>query len=337
LQKEGDAGGDDPVKVYQGLETVNPPLTGTVLTIGNFDGVHRAHRQLLAQASLFAANTGGPVTVLTFEPHPLTIVGPERTPPRLATPEDKLRCLRDAGADIVVVARSEPKLLNLEPEDFVHKVIEDLFHPTHIVEGPSFGFGKGRRGDPEMLKRLAAEFGAEVHIVSPVTLQIDEGETLLVSSSLIRKLIGEGDVRRAALCLGEPYTVIGTVVEGDRRGRTLGFPTANLVPVDQLVPREGVYAGYACTENRRYLSAISIGTTPTFDGLDTRIEAYLLDFDGDLYGMTMRIGFERFLREQRKFSSTEALVDQLQRDVQAVRDTLEQGTANTHNGGANQL
>jgi len=308
------------VKVYLGLEQVEPPIERAVLTIGNFDGVHRAHQQLLAQAGLHAANTGGPVVVLTFEPHPLNVVAPHKAPKRLSLPEEKLRCLAEAGADVTVVAHSDRALLGLEADRFVEEVIRRKFNPTHIVEGPSFGFGRGRKGTAESLKQLAAAFGCEVHIVEPVTLQVEEGETLLVSSSLIRGLIADGKLRRAALCLGRSYALIGEVVKGERRGKTLGFPTINLQVSDQLVPGDGVYAGYAMVGGVRYSAAISIGTKPTFGGTNSTIEAYLLEFDRDVYGEIVRLEFDRRLRTQRKFSSTEELIGQLKCDVEAARD-----------------
>ena len=310
------------MRIVHGLGALDPPIGRSVLTIGNFDGVHRAHQQLLAQAGLFAANTGGPVVALTFEPHPLTIVAPNKAPGRLSTPDEKLRWLAEAGAHVTVVARSEPALLGLEAEHFVHEVIVRQFHPTHIVVGPSFGFGRDRKGTPSTLRRLAAGFDCVVHVVEPVTLQIEEGETLMVSSSLIRSLLGKGKVRRAALCLGRPYALVGEVVGGDHRGRSLGFPTANVAVSDQLVPADGVYGGRATVRGGTYRAAISIGTTPTFGGTTQRIEAHLLDFDGELYGESIRVEFERWLREQRTFNSPAALVSQLNRDVEAVRDCL---------------
>ena len=307
------------VKVIHSIEAVDLPLSQSVLTIGNFDGVHRAHQQLIAQAGLFAANTGGPVVVLTFEPHPLSIVAPERAPARLQLQEEKIECLAQAGADIVVIARSEPALLGLTAEEFVEDVIRKRFNPTHIVEGPSFGFGRGRRGTAQRLAELAESFGCDVLIVEPVMLRLDEGESLLVSSSLIRKLVSEGKVHRAALCLGRPFTLVGPVVEGDRRGRALGFPTANLDVRDQLVPADGVYAGRTTIDTETFLCGISVGRRPTFDDRTHAVEAHLLDFDGDLYGRKLRIQFDRFLREQTAFDSPEALATQLRRDVAAIR------------------
>ncbi len=295
------------------------PIGQSVLTIGNFDGVHRAHQQLIAQAGLFAANTGGPVVVLTFEPHPLSIVAPERAPARLQLQEEKIECLAQAGADIVVIARSEPALLGLTAEEFVEDVIRKRFNPTHIVEGPSFGFGRGRRGTAQRLAELAESFGCDVLIVEPVMLRLDEGESLLVSSSLIRKLVSQGKVHRAALCLGRPFTLVGPVVEGDRRGRALGFPTANLDVRDQLVPADGVYAGRTTIDTGTFLCGISVGRRPTFDDRTHAVEAHLLDFDGDLYGRRLRIEFDRFLRQQTTFESPEALAAQLRQDVAAIR------------------
>ncbi len=315
------------VKVIDGLDKLPAPVAQSVLTIGNFDGVHRGHQQLLAQAGLFAANTGGPVIVLTFEPHPLTIVAPEHAPQRLMSGTEKHRALAEAGADMVVVAKSEPKLLGLEPEQFVNDVIWKQFHPTHIVEGPNFGFGRKRRGTPEMLAELAAQHGCEVHILKPVTLEIDDRDTLLVSSTVIRDLIRQGKVRRASLCLGKPYALLGTVVRGSQRGRTIGVPTANLKPEDQLIPGESVYSGLARIGNVQRPCAISIGRTPTFSGGALQVEAHLLDFDGDLYDQPMRLEFHRRLRYQQKFESTEALAAQLQRDIAAVRQDA--GTIDT--------
>lgn len=308
------------VKVLDGLEAVDPPFRQSVLTIGNFDGVHRGHQQLLAQAGLFAADTRGPVIVLTFEPHPLCVVAPGKAPPRLSLPEEKLRLLQQAGADVTVVARSEPSLLGLEAEQFINDIILDRFNPTHIVEGPSFGFGKGRRGTPELLQRVAAGAGCDVHILEPVKLKLDQAETLLVSSSLIRRLVKEGKVRRAALCLGRPYALIGKVVLGKRRGRALGFPTANLAVGDQLVPADGVYAGRVKVGDRHHAAAISIGKTPTFEGGRRQIEAHLLDFEDDLYDTTIRLEFDRWLRKQQRFESAGALLRQLQLDVESVRN-----------------
>lgn len=328
------------MRVYNGLESMDAGLQRCVLTVGNFDGVHRAHQQLLAQAGMFAAHTGGPVTVLSFEPHPLTVVTPAKAPPRLTTPDQKIELLGRYGAQAVVVARSEPALLGLEAEDFVETVIVRRFRPTHVVEGASFGFGRGRKGTPALLEALGPRFGYQTHVVGPVTLEIAPGETVMVSSSLVRRFLLEGQVRRAALCLGRPYVVAGTVEPGLHRGRALGFPTANLAPADQLLPADGVYAGLATIRTvpaagvgrvgetdvagqaagKAWPAAISIGAAPTFADAPRRLEVHLLNYEGDLYGCGLDVAFNDWLRPQRKFDSVEQLRTQLLEDVRCVRE-----------------
>jgi riboflavin kinase/FMN adenylyltransferase len=233
--------------------------------------------------------------------------------------EERLRWLAHAGAQKIVVAKSEPALLNIEAERFVEEVLVRRFHPIHIVEGPSFGFGRGRKGDPELLLRLADRFGFRVRVVEPMMVCIEGCGTPMVSSSLVRKFLTQGQVDEAAQCLGRPYALIGDVVEGDRRGRTIGAPTANLAVADQLVPGDGVYSGRAVVSGGAYPAAISIGRTPTFDGADRRIEAHLLDFRGELYGVSLRLEFGSRLRDQRTFDSADALARQIQRDIEDVR------------------
>ena len=307
------------MSVIHGLPSVEPPLTQSVLTIGNFDGVHRAHQQLVAQAGLLAANTGGPVVALTFEPHPLSVLARGTPPPRLSLPSQKARWLSKAGADLVVIAQSTPDLLGLEPEAFVRDVLVARFRPTHIVEGPSFGFGRGRQGDSGLLRRLGPRYGFAVHVVGSVEVEVDAGETILVSSSLIRRLLVEGKVHRAALCLGRPYTIEGPVVPGAQRGRDLGFPTANVAVHEQLLPGDGVYAGRARVGTHTHAAAISVGTRETFANGSRALEVHVLDFTGDLYGQTLGVEFLRPLRPQQKFDSADALVQQLHRDIEAVR------------------
>ncbi len=311
------------MKVLHGLEAVDPPLARSVLTVGNFDGVHRAHGRLLEQITAIAARTQAPAVVLTFEPHPLTIVNSAKAPPRLSLPDDKLRRLAATGVDIAVVGLSEPALLTLDAERFVEDVLVRRFHPSHIVEGPTFGFGRGRKGTPELLARLADRFGYQLQIVDPVHVTLDDGQSRMVSSSLIRSLLSEGRVREAARALGYHYALTGKVVRGSARGKTLGFPTANLEVHDLLVPGEGVYAGRALVDDAAFPAATSIGHAATFNDKETRVETHILGLDRDLYGQTIRVEFDRLLRPQRKFTSPESLVEQIRRDVAAVRSGAE--------------
>lgn len=301
-----------------GLERVPPTLRSCVLTVGNFDGVHVGHQQILRQARALASDTGGGVVVLTFEPHPLAIVAPDRAPRRLMTEEQRTACLLAAGADAVVVARSDSTLLSMEPADFVRQIIAEKFAPTHVVEGESFGFGKGRRGNPQLLKKLGILCDFETEIVEPITLPI-AGESVAVTSSLIRRLLGNGQVEQARECLGRPYALTGEIRPGQGRGRSLGYPTANLAEVRQLIPAPGVYAGMAEVEGEPISAAVSIGSTPTFGGEGLQIEAHLLDCSEDLYGRQMTLEFLQFLRKQRRFDSPAELVRQIQADVESVR------------------
>lgn len=310
------------MRVVQGLDSVRPQERRPVLTIGNFDGVHRAHQAILRTATELARETSTETVVLTFEPHPLAILAPHKPPLRLMPLDEKLRCLELAGADVVVVARSDAKLLGLEPDAFVQEVLRQQFYPLFIVEGPSFGFGRGRRGDVAFLARACESFNCEVRVVEPFTLDRPGSDPILVSSSLVRRQLLEGDVEGAALCLGRPYALFGRVIEGDRRGRKLGFPTANLSVDEQVVPADAVYAGWGVLEHDRIAAAISIGSAPTFGGGARRIEAHLLDFNGDLYGRTMRLELVARIRDQRSFASADVLTDQLTLDIARVRETL---------------
>jgi riboflavin kinase/FMN adenylyltransferase len=319
------------VKVIHGLESDELPLRQCALTVGNFDGVHRGHQRIIASVRELAKRLGGPAVVLTFEPHPLSVVSPGGAPARLMPLGEKVRCLADAGADVAVVAHADRVLLSLTAEEFVDRIVE-RFGPKYLVEGPTFGFGRGRTGDPDTLRRLSPRFGFEVCVVEPVTMMVEGGDRVSVSSSLIRRLVSEGLVDEAAAALGRRYAVLGPVEHGLHRGATLGYPTVNVAVRDQLVPADGVYAGWArlpdrsptaAGEARHWAAAVSIGSTPTFPGShgpnERKVEAYLLDTDADLYGREFRLEFGVWLREQQKFESPEALSAQISRDVEAVR------------------
>jgi len=308
------------VKVVNGLEQLDPPLQRCVLTVGNFDGVHAGHQEILRRAKDIAQGARAPVAALTFDPHPLVIVAPAKAPLRLMSVDERTERLGESGAEIVVVGKSAPALLGMEAERFITDVLRDRFHPAHIVEGTSFGFGKGRKGTPELLRQVAGTFGCQVHIVEPVSVEGEDGQTLLVSSSLIRKLLMEGDVANAARCLGRPYAIESIVVLGAGRGRAMGFPTANFhTPAGQVEPGEGVYAGVTWVGKARYGSAVSIGRAETFGGGKRQVESHLLNFTGDLYDKMIRVEFLSRIRSQRKFASAVELVQQIQWDIEEVR------------------
>lgn len=296
-------------------------MEGVTLTFGNFDGVHRGHQHILAQAGMLAERDGAQVVAVTFDPHPVELIAPHRKVRHLTPLEEKIRLLGEAGADAVVVIETTPAFLEQSPEQFVADTIQARFRPAHVVEGPSWRFGRGREGDVALLQRFGDEYGFEVFVVPGWRLEIDPSGSVLVTSTLIRDLLARHHVRRAALCLGRNYTLLGPVIRGKGRGRTLGFPTANVDTGDQLVPGEGVYAGWCYVRGARHAAAVSVGRNPTFEDAGLTVEAYLLDFDEDIYDEILRVEFLRWVRGQARFDSADALVTQMNEDVRRIRTT----------------
>ena len=307
------------MRIYKGLAGIEPPLSGATLTIGNFDGVHRGHQLILAQACLTASRTGGEAVAMTFDPHPLAVLNPSRAPTPLTSIEERIRLMAACGIGCAVVMPCTKDLLSLTAAKFVEQIVVPHFRPKSLVEGATWRFGQRRSGDVEMLAALGRRFGFEVTAVPSMTLEVEPGQDVLVSSSLIRDFIGQHQVERAAACLGRPYALVGRVVPGRQRGAKMGFPTANIEVGGQLVPPSGVYAGQACLGDRQQPAAISIGRAPTFGGEELTVEAYILDFDGELYDRSIRVEFLRWLRPQKAFDSADALREQIDRDVQVVR------------------
>jgi len=287
-----------------------------VITLGNFDGVHLGHRALLDAARRLGR---GPVVALCFRRHPATVLRPEHAPPALTDETQRRAALLEAGAERVEWLEPTAPLLALEPEAFVDRVLED-HGPRAWVEGPDFRFGRDRRGDVTLLRDLGTRRGFSVKVIEPVEVRLTDQTLVTVRSTFIRWLIAHGRVADAARCLGRPYAVRGTVRRGERRGRAIGFPTVNLDAGDQLLPADGVYAGAVEVDGRTMLAAISVGTKPTFGDRPRTFEAYLLDFDGDLYDRTLEVEVARWVRDQRAFDGVESLVAQMHRDVERVRE-----------------
>jgi riboflavin kinase/FMN adenylyltransferase len=303
------------------LSWTEPPpaeLTGGAVTVGNFDGVHRGHQQLIAAARRWGERLGGPTVAVTFDPPPLHLLNPQAARPPLATPAEKAELLRAAGAGRVAVLRTDAGLLSLSPEAFFEDVIVGLFRARAVVEGYNFRFGRGRAGDTAQLRALCAGAGIAFEEVPP---QVIDGEP--VSSSRVRAALLAGDVAEAAKLLGRPYRIVGTVITGAKRGRTIGFPTANLGDVPTLVPKEGVYAVRALVRGTAYPAAANIGPNPTFGESARKIEVHLLDFTGDLYGQPLAAEFVARLRDTRPFSGVQELSEQLQRDIAAAREACD--------------
>jgi riboflavin kinase/FMN adenylyltransferase len=292
------------------------------VTVGTFDGVHRGHWAVLEEIRARAEQTGRRSVLLTFHPHPLSIVRPEHAPPLLTTPVEKKEILAESGLDLAVFLRFTALLSRYSPERFVEEILVARLGVEELVIGYDHGFGRGRSGDADTLRRLGERWGFSVDVVPPVEV---DGEA--ISSSRIRRAVAEGAMPEAGKGLGRPYSLRGLVVRGDGRGRQLGFPTANLggLASEKLLPPSGIYAVRGVTRAGTFDGALHLGPRPTFQGAPPTIELHLLDFRGDLYGEEVRVDFVERLREVLPFDSVEALVDQMRDDVARVRAVLSRG------------
>ncbi len=298
-----------------GLDALRSLPPGAVLSIGNFDGVHLGHRSIVARVRQLADEAHGrAVAAVTFEPHPVTVLRPESAPPRLTPIEVKRSLLADLGVDYLVELPPEPAVLNLSAERF-WEILRDEVRPAHIVEGDSFNFGKGRGGNIRQLQHWSIGSGIGIHIATPAEAVLLDMQCVPVSSSLIRWLLSMGRVRDAAICLGRPYELRGSVIRGYQRGRSIGIPTANLDCSDQLVPADGVYAGRCEIAGQCWPAAVSIGPMPTFGEHRRQVEAHLIGYDSDLYGQIIGVSLIDWRREQRRFADVSSLRQQLTRDI----------------------
>lgn len=324
-----------------------------VVTIGVFDGVHLGHRSLIERARVLADRPpggaqehggGARVIALAFDPSPRAVLSPERAPPRLTGFEQRADLLFEAGADDVLRLEPTPGLLGLSPAQFVDDVLMPL-RPIAVVEGPDFCFGAKRAGDVRTLAELGRPRGFAVHVLPPAEVALHDQSVVAASSSITRWLLAHGRVADAGRVLGRPYALRGRVVQGDRRGRTIGFPTANLT-FDTMPPGDGVYACIATLDDGREMPcAVNIGERPTFGGVQRRVEAHVIGYErpGDRpeYGWELRLAFVSRLRDQVRFGGVEQLTSQLRRDVARAVDILEpmvqHSGAHAHNPGAHAL
>jgi riboflavin kinase / FMN adenylyltransferase len=307
----------DAVQVWRTLDEVGlDDDSRTVATVGNFDGVHLGHQHLLAGVVARGRVLGAASVVVTFDPHPMTVIHPDSAPPRLATLEHRLALLESNAVDAVLVLPFTRELSLWEPDEFVRRVLVDALHAVEVHVGANFRYGHRAAGDVTTLRAAGDRHGFTV-VAVPLA-----GDTSRWSSTYVRQCLAEGDVASAAAALGRPHRVEGPVVEGDRRGRQLGYPTANLdLPPDTAVPDDGVYAGWLTrADGTRLPAAISIGTNPTFGGTTRRVEAYALDRDDlELYGEHVAVDFLSRLRETITFDGVEPLLVQMANDVDRAR------------------
>ena len=285
-------------------------LPNSIVTLGNFDGLHLGHQALIAGAVADAKKLGVLSVVLTFEPHPLKVLAPDRAPKLILAHKDKLEMLRSMGVDVVAVQPFDLSFAKVEAEDFVCDLLVGRLKTRKIWVGKDFRFGRGRKGSVDDLVRWGGDRGFETAVVEPVLVNGDR-----VSSSRIRELLASGRVSDAKAMLGRFHFVSGRVVEGQQRGKDLGFPTANVASRTELLPADGIYATLFRRGARTHLSVSSIGLNPTFGAGPRTVESFIINFDENIYGEEVRLSFVERLRAEAKFSSVDDLVAQIRQDV----------------------
>jgi riboflavin kinase/FMN adenylyltransferase len=310
------------VPIIRDLSLLPDSALGGAVAVGNFDGVHRGHLEIVKRLLERARDVGGPAIVFTFDPHPVRLLRPEQCPPPLTWTERKAELLAAHGVYMVLAYRTDQQLLSLSAQEFFNRIMLGALQAKALVEGPNFFFGHNREGDVKLLEKLAKEAGLTLDVVPPVEIDGD-----LVSSSRIRTLIASGEVAKAGQMLSAPYRIRGMVTHGAGRGGKLGFPTANLEGIDTLLPKAGVYAGRAVVQSILYPAAINLGPNPTFGESAVKVEIHLLDYHDSLYGQPLEVEFLDRLRDVTSFTNPQALVEQLDKDIKRTREIATQGIA----------
>jgi riboflavin kinase/FMN adenylyltransferase len=304
------------MQVILNLNEIKKPLLNPVLTIGNFDGVHKGHLALFGKVKERAKAIAGQSVVMTFEPHPLKIMRPANGPQLITHTGQKLELIEKAGIDVIVCVSFDREFAAIPARDFVNTILVKRIGIKEIVVGYDYTFGHNREGDINLLREMGNESGFVVHLVGPI--EIDH---TLVSSTSIRRLVQEGRLEEARVLLGRDFEVQGTVVKGQNRGgRLLGFPTANLTPHGELLPKRGVYAVRLLIDDVLYNGVTNVGYNPTFGDTGLTVETHILDFSGELLGKTIKVHFIKRLRDEKTFKSLEELSDQIARDIAQAKE-----------------
>jgi riboflavin kinase/FMN adenylyltransferase len=298
-------------------DSIPPQCQGGAIAIGNFDGVHRGHQALIAETVRQARSIGGPAVAVTFDPHPTQILRPEAFQPLLTPPLPRAMLLRDYGIDHVLILQTTPTLLQLSARDFFELIIREGIQARAVVEGFNFGFGRNREGTLETLQALGQQTGIAVTLLPAIAV---DGQP--VSTSRVRREILAGACDRVQQLLGRPYRLLGKVGVGQRRGQTLGFPTANLNEVQNLIPGNGVYAVRVHQHDQTWPGAANVGPNPTFGEDARKVEVHLIAFDGDLYNQTLAVDFVAKVRDTRPFANAAELVRQIEDDIRTVKSLL---------------
>lgn len=303
------------MKVFHGTDNAGI-VRGTVLTLGVFDGLHLGHQAIMKTIVERAKATNSVPTVITFDPHPRAVLHPENAPPLLQTLDQRLANFEFLGIEQAIVIRFDKEFADRNAEEFLRDIVHDRLQAREVYLGKGFAFGKNRGGNIGLLKKMSERLGFFADEVEEITLR---GQR--ISSSKIRRLLADGEVNLARRMLGRPYGVEGQIVRGDQRGRTIGFPTANLKPHNRVIPKYGVYATANLIDGVWRRSITNVGVRPTFEGdKEPSIESYIFDFDGDLYGDVLRVRFLYRIRDERKFGGIDELKNQIQKDTQTALD-----------------
>jgi riboflavin kinase / FMN adenylyltransferase len=307
------------MEIFRHIEEPKLSASRTVVTLGNFDGVHLGHQALIRHTVEEGKRLGVPSVVLTFEPHPLKLLAPARAPKLILLHKDKMRLFQSFGVDIVVIQNFDESFAALEAPDFVRSFLVERLRSKKLWVGRDLRFGKGRKGTVENLVQWGARYDFEVGTVEPIVVDQER-----VSSSRIRQLVEEGRVEEATPLLGRYHFVSGKVVSGHRRGRELGFPTANIASRNEVLPQDGIYATLFQIGEESLSSVSSVGVNPTFGPAARTIESFVLNFDRSIYGESVRLSFVKRIREEKKFDSVEQLISQMRGDVTAAQSIFNQ-------------
>lgn len=305
------------MRIIRSLAQYPPDAPPSVVAQGTFDGIHLGHQEVIRTAVRRARDLGAQAVALTFDPNPAVVLRPGEAPPEILPLDERLDWIAELGPDVTLVIPFTLEFSRVEASAFVHDVLAGLLRAREVVVGFNHTFGRGARGTPEMLEALAAPLGVRVHVVPPLTVN-----GLVVSSSAVREALRRGDVGLAASLLGRPYAIRGVVTRGAERGRTLGFPTANIVPRVPSLLADGVYAGRVGWEGHSTPAVVNVGVRPTFGERVWTVEAHLLDLDADLYGRLLTVAFLARIREEMRFPSAEALRVRIGEDVRIARRLL---------------
>ena len=295
-------------------------MKAPVVTLGNFDGIHLGHQSIFKRLKARARKLRCPSGVYTFDPHPLKVVGPGKSPPLILDMEDKIEFIESFGMDYLVLARFTEQFAAKHPDEFVGEVLVDGLKAAEVLVGRNFSFGKGRAGNVRYLKTLASTFGFHVDVVPPV-----KRSGAVVSSSRVRAMVLDGDLRRAGALLGRPFSIKGRVAKGSRIGQSIGFPTANLEVLSELVPSNGVYAARVKLGRTTHNALVNIGVAPTVKRGSKCVEVHLLDFRASIYGRRMEVAFLKRLRDEARFATTGALARQIKKDLARAKRLFTSG------------